>query len=60
MQRIFREHHEVERGHVAPGFRDHCHDALGLPGDVGTGFDGGQRQLHEPEDDTVRGWIEAA
>src|SRR5207247_10282537 len=45
---------------IAPRLADHGHDTLSLARQIGLGRDHGQLQLNEADDDTVRGFVEAA
>ncbi len=60
MQGVFGEDDEIHRSHVAPRLADHVDDALRLPREVVLGDDDGQLELHEADDDAVRGFVESA
>ena len=54
VQRIFGEHDEVHRRHVAPRLADHRDDALRLRAQIVGRRDDRQLQLHDADDDAVR------
>jgi hypothetical protein len=55
---VLRKHDEVDRAHAAFGLADHRDDLVRLRGDVGARRDLGQLQLHQADDDAVRGFVE--
>jgi hypothetical protein len=60
VQRVFGKHHEVHRRHVAARLADHRDDALRLLVEVFRRLDGRQRELHQPDDDAVRSFVQTA
>ena len=60
VQRIFREHHQIHGAEVAARLANHRDDPVGLTREVFRGGHDGQLQLHEPDDDAFRRFVESA
>ena len=60
VQRIFREHHQIERRHPALGLSHHRNDPLRLRRDIRPRLDHRQLQLHQPDHHPVRRFVQPA
>jgi len=57
---VLGEHHEVHRRQISSRLGHQVDDTLGLHGEVGGSDDVGKLELYYPEDDAVRGLIQAS
>ena len=60
MEGVLGEHHEVHRRQVSSRLGHQFDDTLGLHGEVSGSDDVGKLELYHPEDDAVRGLVEAS